>query len=290
MDGRLTINIISSELAGETLGSVERYRRTAEAMALLRSFWTDDSVTARWRVLALRRPLHGADPHPHATADVLRRHVGAGARGRRGARRLLLDVGRGRGLDRCARGRDARASRCSRAHPPLRSAHARDRARHRGRGPCCCGRSDQRARSRDRPPAEGGGPRPRVGGRPPAGRAAGVGRRRRLRRGGAVDRYRRRPQRRRCRHHREHRAGRARKAPRLPGVGIDAFILSGYPLDDEAERVGRMVLPAFGADVPAADLRHWPGSEPGGRSRWERAGSARSREGGRSWNDAMHHD
>ena len=45
LDGRLTINIISSELAGETLGSVERYRRTAEAMALLRSFWTQDSVT-----------------------------------------------------------------------------------------------------------------------------------------------------------------------------------------------------------------------------------------------------
>jgi alkanesulfonate monooxygenase len=44
MDGRLTVNIISSELAGETLGSVERYRRTAEAMSLLRSFWTDDEV------------------------------------------------------------------------------------------------------------------------------------------------------------------------------------------------------------------------------------------------------
>jgi sulfoquinovose monooxygenase len=45
MEGRLTINIISSELAGETLDSVTRYRRTAEAMALLRSFWNDDRVT-----------------------------------------------------------------------------------------------------------------------------------------------------------------------------------------------------------------------------------------------------
>ena len=45
MGGRLTLNIISSELAGETLGSVERYRRTAEAMSLLRSFWTEDTVT-----------------------------------------------------------------------------------------------------------------------------------------------------------------------------------------------------------------------------------------------------
>jgi alkanesulfonate monooxygenase len=44
MDGRLTINIISSERAGESLGSTERYQRTAEAMALLKSFWSDEHV------------------------------------------------------------------------------------------------------------------------------------------------------------------------------------------------------------------------------------------------------
>jgi alkanesulfonate monooxygenase len=44
MDGRLTINIISSERAGETLGSTERYERTAEAMALLKAFWRDEHV------------------------------------------------------------------------------------------------------------------------------------------------------------------------------------------------------------------------------------------------------
>ena len=44
MDGRLTVNIISSELAGETLGSTERYQRTAEAMALLKAFWSDEHV------------------------------------------------------------------------------------------------------------------------------------------------------------------------------------------------------------------------------------------------------
>ncbi|MEO6125136.1 MAG: LLM class flavin-dependent oxidoreductase [Ilumatobacteraceae bacterium] len=44
MNGRLTINIISSELAGETLDSASRYRRTAEAMDLLRRFWTSDHV------------------------------------------------------------------------------------------------------------------------------------------------------------------------------------------------------------------------------------------------------
>ena len=36
MDGRLTINIISSDCVGESLPSAERYARTAEAMSLLR--------------------------------------------------------------------------------------------------------------------------------------------------------------------------------------------------------------------------------------------------------------
>ena len=44
MDGRLTINIISSDCVGESLSSAERYGRTAEAMALLRRFWTDERV------------------------------------------------------------------------------------------------------------------------------------------------------------------------------------------------------------------------------------------------------
>ncbi len=50
MDGRLTINIISSDRAGETLESSERYARTAEAMALLRAFWSTDHVRheGRW--------------------------------------------------------------------------------------------------------------------------------------------------------------------------------------------------------------------------------------------------
>ncbi len=44
LGGRLTINIISSERVGESLPSADRYRRTAEAMALLRAFWSDDHV------------------------------------------------------------------------------------------------------------------------------------------------------------------------------------------------------------------------------------------------------
>lgn len=44
MQGRLTVNIISSELAGESLDGPARYRRTAEVMQLLRAFWTTDRV------------------------------------------------------------------------------------------------------------------------------------------------------------------------------------------------------------------------------------------------------
>jgi alkanesulfonate monooxygenase len=44
MDGRLTINIISSDRAGESMSSADRYRRTGEAMALLRAFWRDEHV------------------------------------------------------------------------------------------------------------------------------------------------------------------------------------------------------------------------------------------------------
>jgi alkanesulfonate monooxygenase len=44
MGGRLTINIISSDLVGEALPSDVRYRRTAEAIALLKAFWSEDHV------------------------------------------------------------------------------------------------------------------------------------------------------------------------------------------------------------------------------------------------------
>jgi alkanesulfonate monooxygenase len=47
MGGRLTINIISSDRAGESLSSADRYHRTSEAMALLRAFWTAEHVDHR---------------------------------------------------------------------------------------------------------------------------------------------------------------------------------------------------------------------------------------------------
>lgn len=45
MGGRLTINIISSDLVGESLSSEARYGRTAEAMALLKALWSEEHVS-----------------------------------------------------------------------------------------------------------------------------------------------------------------------------------------------------------------------------------------------------
>jgi len=44
LGGRLTINIISSDLPGETLASAPRYARTVEAMAILRQLLNGDAI------------------------------------------------------------------------------------------------------------------------------------------------------------------------------------------------------------------------------------------------------
>lgn len=69
LEGRLTINIISSDLPGETLASAPRYRRTAEAMHILRTlldgkpldhrgeFWTLTVDPPRIGTVSGRAPL-----------------------------------------------------------------------------------------------------------------------------------------------------------------------------------------------------------------------------------------
>lgn len=67
MQGRLTVNIISSELAGETLDGPARYRRTGEAMHLLRQFWTAEQVEHagdHWRYRLPTTATHLHDPPP----------------------------------------------------------------------------------------------------------------------------------------------------------------------------------------------------------------------------------
>lgn len=51
LNGRLAINIISSDMPGESLSSVDRYQRTRETMHVLRDLLNGQSVTARGEFL-----------------------------------------------------------------------------------------------------------------------------------------------------------------------------------------------------------------------------------------------
>jgi alkanesulfonate monooxygenase len=53
LDGRLTINIISSEMPGEKLDGEPRYRRTAETMRVLRSLLNGESVRTSGEFVSL---------------------------------------------------------------------------------------------------------------------------------------------------------------------------------------------------------------------------------------------
>ena len=44
LKGRLTINIISSDLPGTTLASTERYARSREVIEILKQAWTQDEI------------------------------------------------------------------------------------------------------------------------------------------------------------------------------------------------------------------------------------------------------
>ncbi len=44
LEGRLTINIISSNMPGEQLGSVQRYQRSREVIQILKQAWTQDYI------------------------------------------------------------------------------------------------------------------------------------------------------------------------------------------------------------------------------------------------------
>ena len=242
LDGRLTINIISSELAGEALGSVERYRRTAEAMALLRSFWTDESVTHAgeyWHYDHLgtaptrtRTPppmyfggtseparevaaehadcylmwIEGVDAIGQLVAEMRERAAAHGRTLRFGLRTHVIV----RETEREAR--DAAATLVSELDPEV-GRRLREAAHdHRSEG---VRRQDAlRAAAADDGFVEAslwtgiGVARSGVG-------AAITGSTEQV----------------------------VRKIHAYADLGIDAFILSGYPLDDEAERVGRSVLP-----------------------------------------------
>ena len=91
LDGRLTINIISSDLPGQSLESAPRYRRTLEVMHILRDLLNGKPVDFQGRV-----PEHHPGPAAAAASPgrlpplLFRRPVRRGARGRRPGRRRVL--------------------------------------------------------------------------------------------------------------------------------------------------------------------------------------------------------
>lgn len=53
LDGRLTVNIISSDLPGERLESAARYRRSREALEVLKQCWSQDEIHYRGEFYSL---------------------------------------------------------------------------------------------------------------------------------------------------------------------------------------------------------------------------------------------
>ncbi len=243
VDGRLTVNIISSELAGETLGSAERYARTAEAMALLKAFWTQDHVRHEgewWTYDLPTTATRTRTPPPlyfggtsEAARDVAARHADcylmwietvdsiaelvADMRARAAAYGRTLHFGlRTHVIVRESEGeaRDAAATLVSELDPEIGRQLRESSHDHTSEG---VRRQDVlRSAAGDDGFVEDalwtgiGVARSGVG-------AAITG---------SVDQV-------------------VAKVRAYADLGIGSFILSGYPLDDEAERVARLVLPRF---------------------------------------------
>lgn len=56
LKGRLTVNIISSELPGETISAVDRYARSEEVLQILRQSWTQESIDFDGRFYKVKLP------------------------------------------------------------------------------------------------------------------------------------------------------------------------------------------------------------------------------------------
>ena len=247
LDGRLTVNIISSDRAGESLASAERYRRTGEAMALLRAFWTEPHVRFDgdwWQYDLDTSPTRTRTPPPmyfggtseeardvaaaHAdcylmwietvdsiaalVADMRQRAASHGRRLRFGLRTHVIV----RATDDDAR--HAAAELVSELDPDIGRRLKESSHDHASEG---VRRQDAlRARAADDGFVEEalwtgiGVARSGVG-------AAITG---------GVDTV-------------------ERKLRAYADLGIESFILSGYPLDDEAARVGELLLPRFDGEV-----------------------------------------
>jgi alkanesulfonate monooxygenase len=71
LEGRLTINIISSDLPGESLDSKLRYARSREVCQILRQCWTQDHIRFHGEFYRLELPTSPCKPYQHNGGPLL---------------------------------------------------------------------------------------------------------------------------------------------------------------------------------------------------------------------------
>ncbi|MEL7531147.1 MAG: LLM class flavin-dependent oxidoreductase [Bacteroidota bacterium] len=71
LKGRLTINIISSNLPGTDLGSAERYQRSREVIEILKQAWTQDEINFKGEYYNLRLPTDPVKPYQQNGGPLL---------------------------------------------------------------------------------------------------------------------------------------------------------------------------------------------------------------------------
>jgi alkanesulfonate monooxygenase len=71
LEGRLTINIISSDLPGDTLDSPARYRRSAEVIEILRQAWTKPHISFRGEFYEIDLPTDPVRPYQQNGGPLL---------------------------------------------------------------------------------------------------------------------------------------------------------------------------------------------------------------------------
>lgn len=71
LQGRLTLNIISSEMPGETLDSAARYRRSREVIEVLKQAWTQERIVYNGEFYHLDLPTHPVKPYQQNGGPLL---------------------------------------------------------------------------------------------------------------------------------------------------------------------------------------------------------------------------
>ena len=71
LKGRLTLNIISSDLPGTQVASQERYARSREVIEILKQAWTQDEINFQGRYYSLHLPSAPVKPYQQNGGPLL---------------------------------------------------------------------------------------------------------------------------------------------------------------------------------------------------------------------------